>query len=40
MAWDLNNYILNRLQDIGGKSCLTNKLISTTSGDMNEELPG
>jgi hypothetical protein len=39
VAWDLNNYILNQLQDIGGRGCLKNKLISTINGDMNEELP-
>jgi hypothetical protein len=39
VAWDLNNYILNQLQDIGGTSCVKNKLIITINGDMNEEFP-
>jgi hypothetical protein len=40
VAWDLNNYMQNRLQDIAGRCCLKNKLIITINEDMNEEFPG
>jgi len=40
VAWELNNYIRNRLQGIGGRSCLINNFIITMNGDMNEELRG